>query len=879
MRQILCHGGGAVVARNPRPLAGEGQVLIRVEYSLISVGTELAALRGVFGQGDGTRIEQATRLTQTARRYLGKAWQDPRKAWARVGEIARRELRKRLPSPARLSLKEPQRLSELDWIPIGAAEYNIDEGGLRLVTDRSAAGPQIRSASIEVKDDKIPIFEVRGEVHEGRIAFGVQDEVAERWLGTVVVEGAFEEQLAFDPQGAQRVALIVSNAEGPARVTVSAAQLGFVSRAELERLAGDLDAQGWDVGYSAAGTVVAVGSLVTDLVPGDRVACAGAAYAHHADFVSVPRNLVVRVPEACDLQEAATTTVGTIALQGVRRVAPQLGETVAVLGLGLIGQIAVRILQANGCRVVGCDLDPSRVERALKAGLLGGSSDGEAFKRVVRDATGGRGVDATLLCAASSSSALLNLALELTRARGRVVVVGDVGLHAERTHFYRKELDLLMSTSYGPGRYDASYEEEGHDYPFAHVRWTLNRNMSAYLDQIARQRISVRELIDKVVDVEDAPSTYSELATGGPGLPLGVLIRYRQADGLAQELEQPRVVLRGHLRAGAGALRYALVGASAFGTAMLVPQMQKRPDRFFLRGIVSRSMTSSAGNFARSQRCEILTTDLDVVLSDPDFDLVVIATRHQDHADLVVRCLEAGKHVFVEKPLCLSWEELERVATAYRALAEPRCLMLGFNRRFSPAMQELSRALHGRKSPMMIRYRVNAGYIPLDHWVQGAQGGGRNLGEACHMYDCFRYLAGAPVVAVEALSIAPGELAYLRNDNFSATLRYEDGSVASLVYTALGPKQGVAKEQVEVFCDGEAWVLDDFRSLTRGSDGATLWKSGAQDKGHFEELSRLGDAIALGGEAPIQPEELFETSAVALRVEELIHGRGDVDDE
>ncbi|CAG0992678.1 scyllo-inositol 2-dehydrogenase (NAD(+)) [Myxococcaceae bacterium] len=873
MRQVLCHGGGAVVARNPRPLVGPGLVVVRVEYSLISVGTELAALRSTFRSADATHIEAAARLTGTARQYLGKAWRDPRKAWARVGEIARREIRRRLPKRKRVELAAAGQPVELVFSAVGGARLTTEAEGFRVETDGSERGLQVRSNPIEVGDERIPAFEIRGRVEEGRLSIGVIDADANASLGSIVVEGDFEEQLAFDPGSARKVVLVVSNVDGPARVSVSSSRVGFATRADLERLSSDLDAQGWDVGYSAAGTVVEVGDGVPDLVPGDRVACAGAAYAHHADFIAVPRNLVVRVPDACELDEAATTTVGAIALQGVRRAAPQLGETIAVAGLGLIGQIAVRLLVANGCRVVGCDLDPARVERALEAGMLAGTGDAESMKRVVRDVTGGRGVDATLLCAASGSSALLNLGFEITRARGKVVIVGDVGLHAERANFYRKEIDLLMSTSYGPGRYDASYEEGGRDYPFAHVRWTLNRNMSAYLDQIARRRIDVRELIDRIVDVDSAPRVYAELAAGGQGLPLGVLFRYPRDEAAEAELAQPRVVLRGHRRARDGALRYALVGASAFGTAMLVPQMQKRPERFFLRGLVSRSMPSHAGNFARSQRVEVVTTDLDVVLADPEFDFVVIATRHQNHAELVARCLEAGKHVFVEKPLCLSWKELDLVASTFRRLSDPPQLLVGFNRRFSPAMQELSKALAGRTSPLMIRYRMNAGYIPLDHWVHGAEGGGRNLGEACHMYDCFRFLARAPIASIDATAIDPGERPYLRNDNFAVTLRYGDGSVATLLYTAMGPKQGVAKEHVEVFCEGEAYSIDDYRTLGRGSDGTVLWKSGSQDKGHFDELSSWGDAVALGSAPPIPVEEIFETSAVALHVEDLLHGR------
>jgi predicted dehydrogenase len=305
--------------------------------------------------------------------------------------------------------------------------------------------------------------------------------------------------------------------------------------------------------------------------------------------------------------------------------------------------------------------------------------------------------------------------------------------------------------------------------------------------------------------------------------------------------------------------------------------MDKCRDRFFLRTVVSRN-ASQGGNFARDRGVERLTSNIDDALNDPGIELVVIATRHHEHADQVVRALQAGKHVFVEKPLALTWEELGRVAEAYEAAPRRPLLMVGFNRRFSPALRELKQRLAPRRSPLVIEYRVNAGYLPLDHWVHGPHGGGRNIGEACHMYDVFRFLAGAPARSVTATAIDPGPSAYARNDNFSATLSYEDGTVATLVYTALGPKSGMGKEHVTVFCDGDAFIVDDFRTLVRASDGTTLWQAGEILKGHFEELSAVGEAIARGGEAPIPFAELAETTAVALEVEDLIFGRARVED-
>jgi predicted dehydrogenase/threonine dehydrogenase-like Zn-dependent dehydrogenase len=748
MRQLLMNMGGVLVARMPRPPIQRGMVLIRVRYSLISIGTEIAPLRSsAVSAPDVPAIERHLERARLARHYLRASLRDPRKAARRLSQIAER------------------RFSRLQALPAGTAA-------------------------------------------------------------------------------------------GAAVPTVS-----------------DRNAQGWAIGYSVAGEVVAVGEGITDLSPGDLVAAAGAGQANHADYVNVPRNLVCRVPAGCDLKDAASATIGAIALQGVRRAAPQLDDRACVIGLGLIGQITAQLLNAAGCRVIGFDLDAGRVDRALASGLRAAASDPDAIKPLLRDLTEGHGADCTIMTAATKSNTVINLAMELTRSKGRVVIVGDVGLNVDRAAFYRKEIDLLMSTSYGPGRYDPAYEIEGHDYPYGHVRWTLNRNMQAYLELVSMRRVDVGSLMDRVVRVDEAPAAYDQLAKADGVLPLGVLINY--PDEADEDAEPARVTIGGHRRAVPSRINYALVGAGAFGTGMLVPQMRKRDDRYFLRGIISRS--AQGGNFARDNQVEVLGGDLDAVLKDPDFHLVVIATRHGDHAEQVVRSLEAGKHVFVEKPLAISWEELARVAGAHASMTDPPLVMVGFNRRFSPALQLLREHIAARRSPLMIQYRLNAGYIPLDHWVHGRDGGGRNLGEACHMYDVFRFLAGAPARSVAATAIDPRGLPYARNDNFSATIGYEDGSVASLVYTALGPKSGLGKEHVTVFCDGEAFVVDDFRKLTKASDGSVLWQSGEPDKGHFEELSRFGDAIAASAPAPIPFAELVETSAVALQVEDCLFGRTDGD--
>jgi len=792
-----------------------------------------------------------------------------------VKTIARRRLA-RLRSATAAGATPRVAIGALTWTQASPEAVLTSNGGvITVVTDETPAGYQIMSQPIPVPPDHVPLVQLRGRVEEGAVAIGLLSAGGASWIGSrTFPAGPLEDTLMFDPKGSNEVTLVVTTAGAPrSRVVLSAVEVTTAP----DRVGGlpvsELDAQGWQVGYSAAGEIVGVGAGVSDLAVGDLVACAGAGQANHADYVLVKRNLVCRVPAGCSVSLAASGTVGAIALQGVRRAAPQLGERVAVLGLGLIGQITAQLLRAAGCEVYGLDLEAARVDRARRLGMDGGASEGDAFKALVRDMTGGRGADRTLITAATKSNSLVNLAMEVTRAKGTVVIVGDVGLKVEREVFYRKEIDLLMSTSYGPGRYDPSYEVEGHDYPFGYVRWTENRNIQAYLALIARQKLDVQALIDRVISVDDAPSAYRELADSNTAPPLGILIRYPdEARELPEPGDAPRVTIRGHRAKPDGPLAYALVGAGAFGTAMLVPQMKKRRDRFFLKAVVSRN-AGQGGNFARDNQVEILTTDLTEVLSDPGVDLIVIATRHHEHADQVVRALSAGKHVFVEKPLALTWDELNRVATTVAGAKGAPLLMVGFNRRFSPALVKVKEMVSGRRAPLVIEYRLNAGYLPPEHWVHGPQGGGRNIGEACHMYDAFRFLIGTPVESIGAVSIDPAALPYQRNENFSATLRYEDGSLAHLLYTSLGPKSGLGKERIEVFCDGETYIVDDFKQLVKASQGTVLWQSGEPDKGHFEELSCFGDAIAAGSASPIPPDEIIETSAVALHVEDLLFGR------
>lgn len=877
MRQVLISNGQALVARMPRPALAPRHVLVRVRYSLVSSGTETAALRPLTaGMAGTTAAERVADLSARARVYLRKAVRDPRKAAARLSDILGAAVRRRASELSLAPAAPPVSLGELKWRATGPGQVSLDNGAYVVATDASEASYQAITDSIHVPPGHALVVEIQGCVERGAVAIGLLNHDQSAWLGTYrLEEGEFDDELRFDPAGSETVYLLVTNAGSNStnRVRLNRTVARLIPPDGSGLPISEMAQTGWNVGYSVAGEVVAVGEGVSDVSAGDLVACCGAGVANHADYVLAPRNLVCRVPRGCPVELAATATVGAIALQGLRRASPQLGETVAVIGLGLIGMITVLLARASGARVIGLDIDAQRAARAVGLGAFAATADAETFRRLVRDATGGHGADQTILTAASKSHAPINLAMEVTRRRGRVVVVGDVGLAPERAAFYQKEIDLLMSTSYGPGRYDVTYELRGIDYPYAYVRWTMNRNMQAYLEAVASRTIDVRPLIDRVAAVEQAPAVYRELVEA-KSPPLAVLFAYPDdVRPLPDAPDAPAVTLRGHRKTPAGRVNYALVGAGGFGTSMLVPQMDKLKDRFFLKAVVSRDAVRG-GNFARGRGVELFASDVEVVLQRDDIHLLVIATRHHEHASLVARALTAGKHVFVEKPLALTWDELDAVRRAYEAARDRCLLMVGFNRRFSPAMQALAQQLRDRVGPLVMQYRVNAGYLPATHWTQGPEGGGRNIGEACHMYDTLRFLAGAPVAEVHAATIDPAGTAYFRNDNLAVSLRYAEGSIATLTYAALGPKKGMNKERLEVLCDGEGWVLDDYQQLVRCSDGTVLWQ-GATDKGHLQELAQLGEAIAGVRPMPIPAAELFETSALALHVEDLIFGRVD----
>ena len=632
----------------------------------------------------------------------------------------------------------------------------------------------------------------------------------------------------------------------------------------LDRVQGKL-AAGSPTGYSAAGVVIAIGEEVEGFSIGDRVACAGAGIANHAEVIDVPVNLAVKIPRAVSDQDASTVTLGAIAMQGVRRAAPTLGETIAVIGLGILGQLTVQILKANGCRVIGTDLDPGKVEIALAHGMdeaVEGETD--FVDRVIR-LTDGYGADAVIIAAATPSDEVVSQAMRATRKKGRVVLVGDVGLNLRRSDFYTKELDFLISTSYGPGRYDPVYEEGGHDYPIAYVRWTENRNMEAYLHLVANGRVQINDLPIEVYPVEEAGKAYGKLKGDGEK-PLLVFLTYPGSQQKTENLS--RRVNMGTRRVTSGIIRVGLVGASSFAQGVHLPNMVKLRDKITLHAVMSRTGTSAKA-VAKQYEAVYATTDYREILEDPDVDLVMITTRHNLHGPMVLEALKAGKNVFVEKPLAMRREELEDIAEFYDGAETAPLLMTGFNRRFSPAMQRAKTLLANRSTPMIVNYRMNAGYIPPEHWVHGEEGGGRNIGEACHVYDLFNFLTDAEVESVEARAITPTRRQWRKDDNFVATIKYADGSVCTLTYTALGSKTH-PKEKMDIYADGLVVSMDDYRSLEVSGRRAKGWSSSTMQKGQLEEMIALIECLKNGGEWPIPLSQQLQATKIAFDVEERI---------
>jgi len=622
------------------------------------------------------------------------------------------------------------------------------------------------------------------------------------------------------------------------------------------------------IGYSAAGVVSEIGEGVTNICLGDRVAVAGAAHAFHASELAVPLNLTVKIPDGVPFDHASTVALGAIAMQGVRRAQVALGETVVVLGCGALGMLTLQMLKAAGCRVIALDLQPARLALAAELGaeLTLQPDEQDAVRRILHF-TNGHGADIVIVTAATDSNTPLQQAFEMCRCKGRVVLVGVVGREFDREAMYAKELDFVMSTSYGPGRYDEQYERWGVDYPHAYVRWTEKRNMAAYLHLLASGAIRLDRLIGGRFPVDQAEQAYASLSNSGTVL---TILEYPISVESSSALKAEPVIAPRH--ASGERMGLAIVGAGSFVRSVHIPILRSMANCYRVSAVVNRSGVSARNAAAAFMGCHA-ETDMAAVLASDDVDAVMIGTRHNLHAAQAVQAIRAGKAVFLEKPMCLTEDECADLKAALGSASG--LFMVGYNRRFSPFAREIRDRLKGRINPAMIHYTMNAGYLPYDHWTQTAEGGGRFLGEACHVFDLFRFVIGAPVRTISVDTVRPRTESVRSSDNCVTTVTYQDGSVATLLYTAVG-NPACQKERMEVFWDERAIAMEDYYSLREYGRTQQHLKSKRQDKGYRAELEAFHRAWVEGIRFPIPWEELLETWEITWRVSREIT-RGNVE--
>jgi hypothetical protein len=610
------------------------------------------------------------------------------------------------------------------------------------------------------------------------------------------------------------------------------------------------------LGYSAMGIAVAVGEAVEGIQPGDRVATASAG---HGDYQLVPGLLCAKVPGNVDDASAAFATVGAIALHGLRQGELTVDESVAVIGLGLVGQITARLAQASGLRVIGIDLQPHLVELAEPSGVSAHVEAGAATTRAILDATDGHGVDAVVITAATQSSEPVSRATDILRDRGRILVVGDVGLDLDRRPFYEKEIDLRFARSYGPGRYDRSYEEFGIDMPAGYVRWTEGRNLQAVLSLISRGLVSVTDLVTKTYPLEDAEEAYASFTS--TQAPLGVQFTYDAPAEQPPRASRPTPAPL--IKRESGDLRAGIIGAGTYAKATLLPALQKAG---WPRPVAITSASGlNARTLANKFNIPTVTADSAALINDPNVSVVFILSRHDSHADLTEKALLAGKDVFVEKPLALTWNELERVEKAQQESG--RILWAGFNRRYSAAVKRAKALFAESAGPLVANYSVNAGSLPESHWYNDRRQGGRLLGEVCHFIDTISWIFEEAPDHVSAFGDGRGEA--LLQENLTLALHYPSGSSASISYSAEGSPR-TSKERLEILGHGHTLVIDDFKSLTiDGKDD----KVHPADKGHAANLRSLADALqGKAGPTPDIRASLETTDAALQALNSLITG-------
>ncbi len=683
--------------------------------------------------------------------------------------------------------------------------------------------------------------------------------------GMVLVENQFSLISAGTEKGTVKVAQSSLLGKAKQRPDLVAQVLQNIKkeglRATLEKVRTKLDSLK-ALGYSTAGVVTASMDTNGKFKPGDRVACAGQDYASHAEVVCVPQNLTVKIPDNVSFEEASFTTLGAIALQGVRQANPLLGENICVIGLGLLGQITCQLLSANGCRVFGIDVSEKMVQ------LANNVSNTESYTRnnaglmtAIETFTRGKGFDKIIITAAAPTNDPIELSVEIARKKGQIIVVGAVKMDVPRDpHFYRKELDLKISCSYGPGRYDNVYEDQGLDYPYAYVRWTEQRNMEAFLDLISLGKLNLKALITHTFNIDDAVKAY-DLVLGKVQEPfIGILLKYPANENKKQSIIQAKALQNNH------PIKASFIGAGSFAQSYLIPNLKGLPvslDAVVTNNGINAKNVSTKFGFARA------STNATEILADNTSNTVFIASRHDSHAKYVLQSLEAGKHVFVEKPLCLTYDELETITEKIKQYPN-QILMVGFNRRFAPVSVELNKIFSKVTEPKVVNIRVNAGFIPLSHWTQQKDiGGGRILGEICHFIDLMQYFTNAYPVKVYAECINSKSSEVKNDDNIAIVVSFSDGSIGNLMYVANGDKS-LPKERIEIFGGGMVGIINDFKDgqIFKANKSSSIKLSG---KGHKQEVDAFINAIKQGLESPITFQSIYATTLTTIKIHDALH--------
>ncbi len=613
-------------------------------------------------------------------------------------------------------------------------------------------------------------------------------------------------------------------------------------------------------GYSVSGVVVEVGAGVDEFRIGDLVSAGGAGIAEHKEYVVVPKNLVVHVPEGLTLSYASMGTVGSISMHGVRRAGLTLGEYGVVVGCGLMGLLAVQMMKASGVKVACTDVNPARLQMAKELGADKVINSAEEDPvTAIQNWTNGFGADAVLFTAATHSDEPLSQSFRMCRRKGKVVLLGVSGMNINREDIYKNEIDFCISTSYGPGRYDPEYESKGVEYPYAYVRWTENRNIYSFLELIRDGKININHIAPKIYPVDEADKAFGGIQSN-PGEHIITILDYGYKEGEQKESIKT-IPLAEHKPVGKDVITIGLIGAGSFAKGFLLPIVNNHPEKFHLKTIVNRS-GDKAVNVGRQYNAEVVSSDNNVIYDDPDIDLVMICTSHGSHADLVLKGLKAGKHVYVEKPLCVTLEQLEEIKAFYADgdTSKKPCLMVGFNRRFSKYAQEIKRVLDKRTAPAFIHYRMNAGFAPADVWVHSD--GGRIIGEGCHLIDLMQYLIGTEVTSCSVSSFKPKSGMYLSEDNRSISMEFADGSVAVIDYFSCGSKE-LPKEFMEVHFEGKSIMMDDYTLLTGYGVKVKQMKESAPKKGHKEEWMALYDCLSKGVN-PIPLESIIKTTELSI---------------